>query len=337
MAPTVLVTGGTGYVASWCIAELLKRGYLVRATVRDLKRADGVRAGIAAEVGATDGLTFYAADLTRDDGWAEAVAGCDYVLHVASPLNQASVDFEALIGPARDGTLRVLKAALTAGVKRVVMTSSGAAATPSVIAGETVSDEAVWTDPEGPNLNAYRLSKIHAERAAWDFVTGQGQPSRLTTILPVAIFGPVLLRDTLGSVAIIQRLVTGRIPFLARFGFSIVDVRDLAELHIRAMESSEAAGQRFTASAGFLWMADIARVLRRRLGERGRRVPTLSLPDFAVRLLALVVAPLRELRPLLGRKLVFPSVKARQVLGFAPRPVEDTVVDCAESLFKRGG
>jgi nucleoside-diphosphate-sugar epimerase len=330
---TVLVTGGTGFVAGWCIAELLRRGYAVRTTVRDLSKEAAVRAAVAPVVDSTDLLTVVVADLTRDQGWDAAVAGCDYVLHVASPLGaEAPRDRDALVGPARDGTLRVLRAATKAGVRRVVMTSAAAAATPASSSAGSVADETVWADPDDPIFNAYRRSKVLAERAAWDFMAANTGPTTLTTILPGAVFGPVLTTANLGSVQVIGRLLQGRLPGVPRLGFWIVDVRDLADLHIRAMTSPQAAGQRFVAVGDFMWMQDIARTLRARLGEHAAKVPTRRLPDFAVRLMALFVPPLRAVTPGLGQRRSFSSAKARQVLGFTPRPATTTVVDCAQSL-----
>ena len=331
MTGTVLVTGGKGYVAGWCIAGLLRRGYTVRTTVRSLASEAAVRAAIAREVDPGERLSFFAADLTRDEGWDQAMAGCDHVLHVASPLGGAAAKQgrEAFVVPARDGTLRVLRAARKAGVKRVVMTSAAATARPP-LASERVSDETVWADPQDPQFDHYRVSKIIAERAAWDFV--KDAPDLLTTILPGAVFGPVLSADSLGSVAIIQGLLQGRPTALPRIGFWVVDVRDLAELHIRAMTAPEAAGQRFIAAGEFLWMEDIATTLRTRLGRRAPKVPTRRLPDFVVRLLLPFQPALKALAPLLGRRFPLSAEKAARVLGFTPRSAADTIADCAESL-----
>jgi dihydroflavonol-4-reductase len=332
---TVLVTGGTGFVAGWCIVELLQRGYAVRTTVRSPSKEPLVRAAVAA-AGASGGpLTCCVADLTNDEGWGAAVAGCDYVLHVASPLGGGdSRDSNALVAPARDGTLRVLRAATSAGVKRVVMTSAAAAARPPH-GSDRVSDETVWADPADRQFDGYRRSKILAERAAWDFMAGQTGPTTFSTILPGAVFGPVLTKESLGSVRVIQRLLDGRPPGVPRIGFYVVDVRDLADLHIRAMTSPEAAGQRFIAAGDFMWMKDIASTLRSRLGAKARKVPTLGLPDFLVRFLAMFIPQLRMLTPVLGLKLSLTSEKARRVLGFSPRPATATVVDCAQSLVHK--
>jgi nucleoside-diphosphate-sugar epimerase len=332
MAETVLVTGGTGFVGGWCIVALLERGYAVRTTVRDLSREPAVRAATAQGGAAGDRLSVFAADLTEDDGWDAAVAGCDYVLHVASPLGGAApVDRNALIVPARDGTLRVLRAATKAGVKRVVMTSAAATARPP-LRSDRVSDETIWADPNDPQFDAYRVSKILAERAAWDFMREATGPTELTTILPGAVFGPILTANNLGSVRIIQRLLQGRPAAIPRLGFWVVDVRDLAALHIRAMTAPEAAGQRFIAAGDFMWMEDIARTLRASLGARAAKVPARRLPNFIVRLLLPFMPQLRALAPLLGREFALTSQKARSVLGFSPRPGATTIRDCAESL-----
>ena len=333
MAQTVLVTGGGGYIAGWCTALLLRDGHAVRASLRSLAKEPAARAAIASAAGATDALTFVAADLIRDAGWDAVVAGCDAVLHVASPLGaRASRNPDDLIVPARDGTLRVLRAATKAGVARVVMTSAAAAARPP-LGSDRVADETVWTDPSDRRFDPYRLSKILAERAAWDFMAAQAGPTTFTTILPGAVFGPVLRKESLGSVQLIDRLLQGRPPGVPRLGFSIVDVRDLADLHLRAMTSPAAAGERFLAAGDFLWMKEIASALRSGLGERAAKVPTRALPDFAVRLLALFLPPLRMLAADLGRENRITSEKARRVLGFAPRPATATLVDCAESLL----
>jgi nucleoside-diphosphate-sugar epimerase len=332
MTETVLVTGGTGFVAGWSIAELLRRGYDVRTTVRSLTKEQALRKTLADP----DRLTVVAADLTSDARWDEAVAGCDYVLHEASPLGGGNPkDPDELIVPARDGALRVLAAATKAGVKRVVMTSSCAAATPPPGTGDDVFDETLWTDIDHGNLDAYRMSKAISERAAWRFMADHEGPTTLTTILPGAVFGPVLTADNLGSVQVIGRLLKG-MPGVPRIGLNVVDVRDLVDLHIRAMTSPEAAGERFIAVGEFLWMADVAAELRAKLGSSAAKVPTRKLPDFALRALSVFDPALRAVTPMLGRKYVHTSAKAKRVLGWQPRPAATTVVDCAESLITHG-
>lgn len=334
MPETVLVTGGTGYVAGWCIVELLQRGYLVRTTVRSHAKQQAVAAAVATEVEAGN-LEFAVADLTADDGWDAAVKGVDYVLHVASPLGSAVADnSDAMIAPARDGALRVLRAAAQAGVRRVVMTSAANTASPSSYAEEGVTDETLWTDPDDPTLIPYRRSKTLAERAAWDFMAAYDGPTELATVLPGAVFGPILATSTIGSVGIVQRMLSGTVPGVPRVGLEIVDVRDLADIHIRAMTSPQAAGERFLATGEFTWMLDMARVLRDELGPDAARVPTRGIPDFAVRLAARFRDPsLREITPALGRRNRHSTAKAQRLLGWQPRPARETVIDCARSLI----
>lgn len=328
MTATVLVTGGNGFVGGWSIVELLKRGYLVRTTVRNSARADAVRATIGA-VTAIDRLSFFTADLMDDPGWAEAMAGVDYVLHVASPLGGgAALDREALVAPARDGTLRVLRAATAAGVKRVVMTSAAATARPR-LSSRQISNETLWADPADPQFDAYRVSKIRAEKAAWAFMAETGGSTELTTILPGAVFGPILSKENLGSVNIIADLLAGRPAAMPQLGFWVVDVRDLVDAHIAAMITPEAAGERFIVAGRFLWMAEIAAVLRDKLGaDTPRRV----LPNWLVRLLVPFMPNLRTLAPLIGRRFEIDTSKGQRVLGVRPRPAEDTLIDCANSL-----
>ncbi|TCK21529.1 NAD-dependent epimerase/dehydratase family protein [Pseudonocardia endophytica] len=328
---TVLVTGGTGFVASWCVRALLERGETVRTTVRDLGREPRVRAAVG-EPG--DRLEVVAAELLADDGWAEAMKGCTRVLHVASPMAAGDpADPEELIAPAREGAVRVLRAAADAGVPRVVMTSSCAAATPPP-GTEGDVDERLWTDPEQAGLDTYRRSKVLAERAAWDAAAGFGGTT-LTTVLPGAVFGPILSPDGRGSVEVIGRLLRG-MPGAPRIGLNVVDVRDVADLHVRAAFAPEAAGQRYIAVGGFLWMSEVAAELRERLGGQARRVPRRTLPDVALRVLARFRPELGGIVPMLGRRYGYDTTKARTELGWSPRPARTTVVDCARSLIDHG-
>ncbi|HEX2618944.1 MAG TPA: NAD-dependent epimerase/dehydratase family protein [Phototrophicaceae bacterium] len=338
MAETVLVTGGTGYVAGWCIVELLKRGYTVRTTVRSLSKEQVVRSNISTAVdpGASERLSFFVADLTSDTGWDAAVTGCDYILHVASPLGTDNPkNPDELIIPARDGALRVLRAAAGVGVKRVVMTSACAAASPASYTEDGVTDETLWTDPDDSGLSAYRKSKTVAELAAWEFMKDNHGATTLTTILPRAVFGPILSADNIGTAQVIGRLLQGRVPGTPRIGLEVVDVRDLADVHIRAMTASGAGGERFIAFSEFMWMSDIAKTLHAKLGSAASKVPTRTLPDFMVRFLARFDPGLQALIPGLGRKNRHTAEKARRVLGWHPRPAAETVIDCAVSLISR--
>jgi dihydroflavonol-4-reductase len=330
---TVLVTGGSGFLGGWCIVELLLRGYRVRTTVRDLSREAEVRAGVGAQVATDDRLEFFAADLGADEGWASAVEGCNYVLHVASPFPPAQPkDPDELIVPARDGTLRVLRASLDAGVERVVVTSSVAAVGGSVSHSSVPLTEEDWTDADNPKLTPYTRSKTIAERAAWDFVKERGETEKLAVVNPGAILGPMLSGGRSFSLELIERLLKG-MPGTPRLGYSIVDVRDVADLQIKAMTATEAGGERFIAVGEFRWMSEVAAVLRERLGAAAPKVPKRSVPDLVVRGMAIFDPSVRSIVGQLGRKVEMSSEKAKSMLGWSSRPIEETIVDCARSML----
>ena len=265
MTETVLVTGGTGYVGGWVIAELLKRGYKVRTTIRNLAKEGAVRA------------------------------------------------------------------AVKAGVKRVVLTSSCGAATPVTMGASTISDEETWSDPD--KQDPYRRSKTLAEKAAWEFMRAEGGATEFTTILPSGVFGPILSSEGLGSVQFIQRIIDGRLPRIPNVGLNIIDVRDLAVAHVDAMTAPGAAGQRLIITGDFMWMKDIAATLRAKLGAQGAKVPTKMLPDFVIKIGANFSPAMNTLKPLLRRSHRFSSDKARRIIGLKTRPATETVVECAQSLL----
>jgi dihydroflavonol-4-reductase len=334
---TVLVTGGSGYIGGWCVVGLLQQGYTVRATVRNLAREGGVRAALGKAADAGDQLSFHAADLMGDTGWNEATEGCDYVLHVASPLGVAEPkDPDELITPAREGARRAVNAAIRAGVKRVVLTSSVAATSKGVHGPDSVADETQWTDLGEREVGAYARSKTLAERAAWDLIDASGGATTLATVNPALVLGPVLSGDFSESVQVVERLLNGRVPGLPRLGFNVVDARDVADLHIRAMTAPEAAGQRFIAAGTYAWMGELAALLRARLGADAAKVPTRRVPDFVLRLAGLFDADLKSVTPGLGLKHDYSSAKAQSLLGWKPRPLEETVLDCARSLIAAG-
>ncbi len=335
----VLVTGGSGFIGAHCILQLLNAGYRVRTTVRSLRREADVRAmlkqgGLAQS---DDRLAFAIADLEKDAGWPEAVDRCDYVLHVASPLPPSVPKNEdELIIPAREGALRVLRASRDAGVRRVVLTSSFAA-----IGYGHSPQSAPFTEKDWSNLNsdvaAYPKSKTLAERAAWDFVAREGGALELSVVNPVAVFGPVLGADYSASILLIQRLMDGAMPGCPRLHFGIVDVRDVADLHLRAMTHPSAKGERFLAVAGdFVWMRDIARILKARMGAAAKRVPTRELPNWLVRLAALRDPAVKLILPELGKQKNATNEKGRRMLGWTPRSNEESVVATAESLIRLG-
>lgn len=335
----VLVSGGSGFIAGHCIAQLLEQGFHVTTTVRSLDREPAVRASLAeAGVEAGDALRFVAADLTKDEGWAEAAAGATFVLHVASPFPLEIPDHEDdLIVPARDGALRVLRAARDAGVQRVVLTSSFAAVGYGHPRTSRLFTEEDWTDIGGPGVTPYVKSKTLAEQAAWRFVEDEGGGLELATINPVGVFGPVLGKDFASSVEIVRRIVDGALPGYPNLSLQAVDVRDVASAHLLAMTNPAAKGQRFLATAdGVFTMKELGGVLKSNLGDAGKRVPTRSIPNIGVRIAALFDKPLRQIVPELGDVKEASNAKAREVLGWTPRTKEDAVVATAESLIRLG-
>jgi dihydroflavonol-4-reductase len=332
---TVLVTGGTGFLGGWCVASLLEQGYDVRTTVRSMAREQAVFDAAKAAGADPDGrLTVLEADLASDSGWGEAATGCRYVLHVASPFPPVQPkDPDELIVPARDGALRVLQAALDNGAERVAMTSSIAAVRSDRPSSESAPyTEVDWTDGEDTSRTPYVRSKTLAEQAAWQHVRAAGAEDRLATINPGAIIGPALNDDHSYSLQAIQRLLGG-MPAAPRLGFTFVDVRDVADLHIRALTQPAAGGQRFIATDRFLWMPEVARIIRGRLGDAAGKVPTRVAPNFVVRAMALFDGSIRSVVGDLGKRSWFSSDKARTSLGWTTRPVEDSIEDCARSLI----
>ncbi|TPK47682.1 aldehyde reductase [Mesorhizobium sp. B2-5-4] len=335
----VLVTGGSGFLGAHCILALLKAGYRVRTTVRAAKREADVIAMLKAGGGEPgDRLSFAIADLMSDAGWPDAIAGCDYVLHVASPFPPGVPKHQDdLIIPAREGALRVLRAARDAGVKRVVLTSSFAAIGYGKMppGGRPFTEES-WTDPTA-KVSAYVKSKTLAESAAWDFIAAEGGKLELAVVNPVGIFGPVLGSDHSTSTEFVQRMLNGAMPGLPRLSFGVVDARDVADLHVRAMTNPAASGERFLAVAGdFMTVREIAQTVKTRLGAAASRVTTRELPDWLVRVVGLFNAEAAQLVTELGKVKNATSAKAVRMLGWAPRSREDALAATAESLVRLG-
>jgi nucleoside-diphosphate-sugar epimerase len=320
MTTQALVTGGNGYVGTQLIAQLLRAGTPVRTTVRSLASEEALRAAVRRGAADDAGLEVVVADLTADDGWKAAAAGCPEVYHVASPLPYVQPkDPDELIIPAREGVLRVLRAARDAGARRIVLTSSFAAIgyTPKPGAEFTEDD---WTDPDTPGLAAYPRSKAVAERAAWDLIERDGGDTELTVVNPTFILGPTLTTELRSSLHLVQAMLDGTMAVTPRARFGLTDVRDVADLHIRAMAAPAAAGKRYVAVADgpTISYLEIAQTLRRRLGPLAARVPTEEAP---------------------GEQLPRPVIhndRARAELGWRPRPAEETIVDTAQSLRDLG-
>lgn len=333
----VLVTGGTGFIAQYCILALLNAGYRVRTTVRSLSREGEVRAHLkvgGAEPG--DRLSFVVADLTADQGWAQAAAGCAYVLHGASPTPTGDqVREEDWVKPAVEGNLRVQRAARDAGVKRVVLTSAFGAICAGHKAMTRPFNETDWSDLTG-NVWPYQKSKTLSERAAWDFIAREGGGLELSAVNPTAVLGPVLGADYSHSIGLIRNLMEGQLG-CPKINSGFVDVRDVADLHLRAMTNPAAKGERFLAISGeSMWMIDVARVLRQRTGSAASKVPRRVLPNWLVRLVTLKNPVMRGAVPLLGLNMNATSEKAIRLLGWAPRSREEAIVATAESLIRLG-
>jgi len=335
----VLVTGGSGFIGSHCILQLLAAGYEVRTTVRNLNREEDVRAMLrAGGMEAGNRLTFVAADLEKDSGWNVAVAGCEFVHHVASPFPAGVPKHEdELIVPAREGALRVLRASRDAGVRRVVLTSSFAAIGYGREPLDRPFDERDWSDPDSTDIGAYAKSKTLAERAAWDFIGREGGGMELAVVNPVGVFGPVLGKDYSTSILIVSKMLEGALPGIPKIWFGAVDVRDVADMHVRAMKVPTAAGERFLAVAGdFLAFKEIAVILKKNLGAAAGKVPTRELPNWLVRLAALKDPAVKLILPELGKRKNGSNEKAKAVLGWAPRSREEAILATAKSLLKMG-
>jgi nucleoside-diphosphate-sugar epimerase len=336
----VLVTGGTGFLAAHCLIKLLAAGHQTHTTVRDLAREANVR-DMLREGGAGDAserLTLFRADLNADAGWAEAVAGCDYVLHVASPFpSTVPKDENELIVPARDGALRVLRAARDAGVKRVVLTSSFAAIGYGAKGRTTPFTEEDWTNLEEPGLQPYQKSKTMAERSAWGFIKQEGNGLELAVVNPVGIFGPVLGSDYSTSILIVKRLLDGSLRGCPDLWFGAVDVRDVADLHLRAMTDPAARGERFLAtSEDFLNVRQIAHILKENVGHAVRKVATRPIPTWVLRVVGQFDPQVAAVLPELGKHKNATNEKARRLLSWVPRSPRDAIVATARSLLDLG-
>lgn len=333
----VLVTGATGFIAGHVIHQLVEAGHEVTGTARSASKANALNKTLSAYAGKDVRIPIRAADLSSDAGWAEACQGMDYVQHIASPIpTNLPKDHDELITPARDGAIRVLTAAKQAGVKRVVMTSSMAAvaygwgdARPKLLTEEHWSNSGNLADN-----TAYTRSKTIAERAAWEYVGGDGKGLELTTINPAAVLGPVMSRDFSASVEILTQLLSGKLPGTPRVGFGIVDVRDTASAHVLAMTNPAAAGERFLVADKFMWFSEVASTLRGQIpAAYEKKLPKGELPGWVLKLMANINPAVKQVIPELNRERNVSNEKAKRVLGWQPRTAEEAIISGARSLI----
>jgi len=333
----VLVTGATGFIAGHVIHQLVEAGHEVTGTARSASKANALNKTLSAYAGKPIRVDIRAADLSSDEGWMEACQGMDFVQHIASPIpTNLPKDHDELITPARDGALRVLQAAKAAGVKRVVMTSSMAAVAygwgdkrPKLLTEEHWSNSGNLADN-----TAYTRSKTIAERAAWEYVNGEGKGLELTTINPAAVLGPVMSGDFSASVEILTQLLSGKLPGTPRVGFGIVDVRDVASAHVLAMTNPAAAGERFLVCDRFMWFSEVANTLRGQVpAAYEKKLPKGELPGWVLKLMANINPAVKQVIPELNRERNVSNEKAKRILGWQPRTAEEAIISGAKSLI----
>ncbi|MBO6674012.1 MAG: NAD-dependent epimerase/dehydratase family protein [Rhizobiales bacterium] len=336
MAETVFLTGASGFIAKHIIVQLLNAGYQVRGSVRSLSRGDEIVSAVTPHLDDAnkldERLSFVALDLSKDEGWNGVMDGCSALLHTASPFPLQQPDNEEeIIRPAVNGTERALKAAQASGIERVVVTSSAVAVMHSDLPkGRTVYDEADWSEDFYPTQNAYGRSKTHAEKAAWAFVANEASTIKLTTINPVLALGPALDGNYGTSLQVVERVFSGKDPMQPRFGLPIVDVRDVAAMHVKALSTPQSEGQRILASESFLWLKDVAEILRQAYPDRG--IKAREAPDFLIKMMALFDSNIKSIIPQLGVPKNVSNQRARDVLGIDFIPARDAVLASAESI-----
>ncbi len=336
MTDTVLVTGITGFIASHVAADLLNKGFAVRGTVRNTAKGERLAETLAAKGVETSNLELIEADLGKDAGWKAAVKDCRYVQHIASPFPlEAPANREALVPEARAGAMRVIEQAIGAGAERVVMTSSMVAMMGQPGRGKTmVVKEDDWSDPDWRPLTAYPVSKTRAERAVWDYAKSQNVTDRVTTICPGLVFGPDSYDNGGASLAIIKGLFSGKFPMMPRIAYPVVDVRDCASLHIKAMTNQDTGGRRLMAASNTLWISDISKILK--TAYPAAKLPTREMANWLVKALAVFDDSVRSIRPDLGTYHEADAHYVTSLTGIIPRPAKDAVLAAAESLIANG-
>lgn len=332
----VTITGASGYIALHCIVEALRRGYRVRGTLRSTKRQAEIEAAVASHVDPGDRLELISGiDLLDDAGWDDAMQGSHYLLHVASPVPVQTPAHESeLIEPALNGTRRALRAASKAGIDRMVMTSSIAA----VSAGhaydpERVYDEGDWSRLDSPEVSSYQKSKTLAEKEAWKLSEELGLD--LVTINPGYVLGPCVIADPSPSLQIVRKLLDRAVPGVPDLRFALVDVRDVARMHLEALERSDAGGKRFILAGEPVPYVEIARALAAHVGPH-RKIPTRPVPKLVVRLVGLFDKTARMVIDDIGKSKRYSTVRARELLGWQPTPLAAMVGDSADSLIAHG-
>lgn len=334
MAGKAFVSGGSGYIAGFLIRQLIANGWTVNTSIRNLAREAEVRGWLGVD---NDRLTFFAADLENDAGWAEAMAGCTHVAHVASPFPLGvPKDADELVVPAREGALRALRFAKAAGVRRFVLTSSMAAIAYGHGKGVRMNTEADWTNLDDPNVMPYIRSKTVAERAARDWVAAEGGDMEFASVNPAAVFGPLLSDDLSTSIEVVRQLLDGKVPMCPDVGFGLIDVRDVADLHYRALTAPAIRDERYVCSGPFLKMIEVANILTDNLGDKARKVPTRRMPDWLLKGLAIFRPELRQLVAELGNVRGGDSSHAMTTLGWTMRSPEEAILATANSLIERG-
>ncbi|RJT21083.1 aldehyde reductase [Chakrabartia godavariana] len=334
MSGQVFVSGGSGYIAGFLIRQLIEEGWMVHTSIRNLAREADVRGWLNVDNGK---LKFFAADLMSDDGWAEAMAGCTHVAHVASPIpSNAPKHEDELIVPAREGALRALRFAKEAGIKRFVMTSSVTAIAYGHGGAKHHFTEADWTNVDSPDAYPYVKSKTIAERAARDWVAASGSDMEFVTVNPSLVLGPLMAPDFSTSLEAVKKLMDGSLPGLPHFGFSVVDVRDVADLHVRCLTAPNMAGERFIAAGPFLWMREVAAILKQGLGPQGRKVPTRKLPNFLVKLSALFDPVIKQVVGELDNVRDASAQRAKDILGWQTRDPAESILDTARDMIRLG-
>ena len=329
----VLVTGATGYIGLHCIHQLLNQGYAVNGSVRSPERKEEIFEALQKHNTPIENLNLYTFNLTEDDGWDEGMEGCDYLLHVASPIALENHDEDFFVKPAVAGVKRAFKFAKKYNVKKVVLTSSVAAIF-DTLEEKTYYDETDWSDPDNPSISHYSKSKTLAERAAWDFVKNEDNPFELAVINPALVIGPSLSGDLGESNKAIAMVATGKMPVAVPLQFGYVDVRDVATAHVLAMQNPNSNGERFALAEKDLWYKDVAKVLR----ENGfDKAPTFNVPVWLAKILANFSKELKITLPYLGRvRSVKNTSKAKDILGWNPRPAEQSIIDIAEQIKEMG-